>query len=127
MNCRNVKPLLTTYVDGEANGYERTLIEAHLGECQMCADEAARLRITRQRVQREIKNWAASAVPPPTAWEGLMLKITAEKESSAQSVAEPSSKPVNNRFWRGTLALSGIVKARLLKLIRLSLKLNQIL
>ncbi len=85
MNCRDVRPLLARYVDGEADRYQQTLIDQHLTVCNTCAAEVSQLRVTRQRVQREIKSWAAAAVPPATARERLLAKLAAEKDTPEQS------------------------------------------
>jgi hypothetical protein len=86
MNCRDVRPLLARYVDDEVSRDERTLIEQHLAECQNCSFEVSQLRVAHHRVQREIKNWAASTVPPTRAWERFIARLAAEKESSTLSV-----------------------------------------
>ena len=118
MNCRDVRSLLARYVDGEADRYEQTLIEQHLVECQTCAEEVSQLRVTRQRVRRELKSWAASAVPPATAWDRLMAKLAAEKETPAQAVVPIThpDNPINNTFRRGMalskrIVLAGLVMA----------------
>jgi hypothetical protein len=129
MNCRDVRPLLTRYVDGEADNYEQTLIEHHLGECPACAAEVAQLRLTRQRVQREIKSWAASALPPAAARERLLAKLAAEKGNPVQP-ALPITRPTNRwstRFRGGTnmirrFALTGLVTAVMAAALLLTFK-----
>lgn len=115
MNCRDVRPLLARYVDGEADRYQQTLIDQHLTVCNGCAAEVSQLRVTRQRVQREIKNWAASAVPPATARERLLAKLAAEKEAVV-----PIARPDNtlcNRFRGGTSKVRRIALAALVMMV----------
>ena len=103
MNCRDVRPLLARYVDGDTDGYEQTLLEEHLSACPHCTAEIAQLRLMRHRVQREIKRWAASAVPPARAWDRLMMKLTIEKETPAQAAMplKRSNKPFNKTVREG--------------------------
>jgi len=119
MNCRDVRPLLAHYVDRETDGYEQTLVEHHLVECQTCAEEVSQLRVTRQRVQREIKSWAALAVPPASAWDRLMTKLAAEKETPAQAVV-PITHP-DNTFRRGMALSKRIVLAGLMMAVMAAL------
>ena len=40
-NCRDVEPLKTPYVDGEAGAADRAAVDTHLGACGRCRDEVA--------------------------------------------------------------------------------------
>ena len=64
--------------------------------CKVCAAAVAELKMARQRVQREIKSWAASAVPPATARERLLAKLAAEKDTPVQTVRP--DKPFSKHF-----------------------------
>jgi anti-sigma factor RsiW len=46
--CREIEPLLASYVDGEASAAERGAIHAHLDQCGACRDAAADERTARQ-------------------------------------------------------------------------------
>jgi anti-sigma factor RsiW len=52
-SCRDIEPLMTAYVDGEASGAERSAVSDHLRECGRCraqaADEEAGRHIMRER------------------------------------------------------------------------------
>jgi anti-sigma factor RsiW len=53
--CRDLEPLFTSYVDGEAASPERETVEAHLEKCPPCRDRVAGERIARDvlRARRE--------------------------------------------------------------------------
>ncbi|MBA3872910.1 MAG: zf-HC2 domain-containing protein [Anaerolineae bacterium] len=114
MNCRDLRPLLARYVDGEVEGYEQTLIQQHLMSCKTCAAAVSELKMARQRVQREIKNWAASAVPPATARERLLAKLAAEKDTPVQTVRP--DKPFSKHF-SGAALLTRMIWVGLLVII----------
>jgi len=44
MNCDQIRPNLSAYLDGEVTDEERAQIEAHLATCSECADELAHLQ-----------------------------------------------------------------------------------
>ena len=115
MNCRDVRPLLARYVDGDTDGYEHTLLEEHLAECSACAGEVSQLRLTRQRVQREFKRWAASAVPPTSARERLLARLAAEKET-ATTMTHPGN-PIGGILSRKIALLRRIAFATLVTLL----------
>jgi anti-sigma factor RsiW len=48
-SCRDLEPLFTSYVDGEAAAGERASIDAHLERCPPC-----RTRVVRERAARQI-------------------------------------------------------------------------
>ncbi len=102
MKCRDLRPLLVRYVDGEVEGYEQILIQQHLMNCKACTAAVSELKLARQRFQREIKSWAASAVPPATARERLLAKLAAEKETPEQA-ADPDKRLFRNFGKTGLL------------------------
>lgn len=55
--CRQLRSLLTSYVDDEVTGAERHLLEDHLERCDACRIRVGRERAVRQRLQR----WSADA------------------------------------------------------------------
>lgn len=50
MNCQNVTPLLSAYVDNELSGGQQLAIREHLRHCASCEREAARLADTREQL-----------------------------------------------------------------------------
>jgi anti-sigma factor RsiW len=46
ITCRQAVALLTDYLDGALGPDDRALIEAHLGECESCAEHLRQIRIT---------------------------------------------------------------------------------
>jgi anti-sigma factor RsiW len=105
MNSRDVRPLLARYLEGEIDSYERTLIEQHLTECQGCTAEISQLRLTRRRVQRELKRWADSAVPPASARNRLLAKLTAEEASPSQPITRHHNVLSNRILYRRIMLL----------------------
>ncbi|MBI1279803.1 MAG: hypothetical protein GC179_16870 [Anaerolineaceae bacterium] len=122
MNCRDVKRCLAAYIDGEIKGYEQTLIEQHLAECKACHNDLVQMKITRQRVQKEIKKWAASAVPSASAWDRLIAKIAAEKETLAQphSISNNPLRPGTASVRR--LSLTALIMILIVFAVVLSIK-----
>lgn len=61
--CREVAPLFTPYVDGEASVPERARVEAHVGACGVCRDQVQAQRAAREalRTRRERVRACASA------------------------------------------------------------------
>lgn len=49
-NCRDIEPMLTPYVDGEAPAADRSEVHAHLEACPPCRDAAANERTAREVV-----------------------------------------------------------------------------
>jgi hypothetical protein len=47
MNCRQLEPLLTSFVDGEADAVTARQVEAHLAACAACRGHAAQERLLR--------------------------------------------------------------------------------
>lgn len=64
MNCHEVEPLLTPYVDGEVTPGDREGIAAHLAACRPCAARAAGEEAARRLVQLRGPR-LASAAPGP--------------------------------------------------------------
>ena len=84
--CPNER--LSGYLDGELPSAEAAAVEAHVGECQACADELAALR--------QLRELAAGLAAPPVsdaqwaaAWDCIARRI------SPAAPARPRS-----RLWR---------------------------
>ena len=86
MNCRKIKELLPSYLDGEQEDHERSLVEAHLQICQRCREEAQAMEISWNMLGevKEIKPdphyisrfWAG--VDKRTSWYEKILQQTRE-------------------------------------------------
>ena len=46
ITCRQAVGLMTDYLDGALGPDDRALVEAHLGECEGCAEHLRQIRIT---------------------------------------------------------------------------------
>jgi anti-sigma factor RsiW len=46
ITCRQAVGLMTDYLDGVLGPDDRALVEAHLGECEYCAEHLRQIRIT---------------------------------------------------------------------------------
>jgi len=46
ITCRQAVALMTDYLDGALSEDDRALVEAHLGECDACAEHLRQIRIT---------------------------------------------------------------------------------
>ena len=46
ITCRQAVALMTDYLDGTLGQDDRDLVEAHLGECESCAEHLRQIRIT---------------------------------------------------------------------------------
>ena len=46
ITCRQAVALMTDYLDGVLGPYDQALMQAHLAECESCAEHLRQLRIT---------------------------------------------------------------------------------
>ncbi len=46
ISCRQAVALMTDYLDGALGSYDQALMEAHLAECEGCAEHLRQIRIT---------------------------------------------------------------------------------
>jgi hypothetical protein len=83
MNCIQIQPLLTAYLDGEVTPSEKVMIQAHLSDCTACQQELTLLSTARNRVRTMLQHHAIHAVPSPQAWTRL--------EARLMKAAQPSS------------------------------------
>lgn len=63
MNCQEVEPLLTPYIDDEASAADRERVAAHLAGCRACAARAAKEHAARRLIQ--VRSRTLSAPAPP--------------------------------------------------------------
>jgi hypothetical protein len=78
MKCQEVIKLLVAYLDGEVTLSERTLIKAHLAECDACQEEMTALTALQRRVSQALQARAAQPVPSPQAWSHLQARLASE-------------------------------------------------
>jgi anti-sigma factor RsiW len=82
--CTRVRPLLSSYVDGEANVQERGEVETHVGCCEACASHLAFLKV----LTKALPAPPVAALPPglsariaagtyarPSLWERLLAAL----------------------------------------------------
>jgi anti-sigma factor RsiW len=110
MNCRQVRPLLETFADGELAPGEIIDVETHLDECEACA---AQLGFS-QAVQASVHNVVhADAEISPEFSARLESALLAEEQRAAAEVAEPQSlrKWFTRRNFGPTLAAAAVMVA----------------
>jgi len=82
--CTRVRPLLSSYVDGEASEAERGKVETHVGCCEACASHLAFLKV----LTKALPAPPVAALPPglsariaagtyarPSLWERLLAAL----------------------------------------------------
>ncbi len=61
MNCNDVKPLLSAFMDGELDKSQRAAIDAHVNACASCAASLQELKEVRDRIRNEAPYHSAPA------------------------------------------------------------------
>jgi anti-sigma factor RsiW len=84
--CRDLEPLLTPYVDGEATAGDRATIDEHLDRCPPCRDG-----VTGERTAREVLK-ARREELKVTASEGLKQRCAACLTVPASAGAAPARR-----------------------------------
>ncbi len=74
MECDEIRPLLSGYIDGVLSGAEQQAVELHLTACRTCAGELAELQQTVSRIRS-----LESPEPPPWLAAKVMARIRDEK------------------------------------------------
>ena len=86
IRCRQLRPLLTAYVDNELSGLERQRVEDHLAHCEECRRRMRRGAAVRQRLQRwsaESReagaplSWPAASATPDHRRVSMLLRVAA--------------------------------------------------
>lgn len=110
MKCREVRPALCAYLDGEVTSSERTLIDAHLSGCQECRREWAALSSRRGTLAGSLKSMGAQADPSPQAWIHLREAIAREPRPATNNtmLLLKGERPMKLR-WRIALGAAGAV------------------
>ncbi len=83
MNCTEIRPLLSSYIDGEATPEERTRVERHLLRCQDCHQALAEYRAIGSDI-------SALALPvPPASLRRDVWKAIEARESGKRVFGNP--------------------------------------
>ena len=83
MNCTDIRPLLSSYIDGEATPEERVRVERHLLRCQDCHQALAEYRAIGSDI-------SALAMPvPPASLRRDVWKAIEARESSRRVFGNP--------------------------------------
>ena len=91
MDCERIEELLSSLLEGELSGSEKSLVERHLATCQACSSLYSALQETRE---------ALLGFPEVEVSESLISKLTAIPEKkkkfsfSLDFVLKPSLQPV---------------------------------
>jgi hypothetical protein len=93
MNCREVRPRINAYLDGEVSPSEKKLIQAHLATCQSCQQELASLNHLQNTLRQQLKARAAQAAPSPQAWSLVQAALPKDRSK------EPNPKKVRLPFF----------------------------
>jgi len=85
MVCRNVRPKLNRYLDGELSAEERSRIEQHLGECKDCSEALEGLCAVAAAL--------AKAPAPPDVPNGFAERVM------AHAYRRTHTRPAVVRLW----------------------------
>ncbi|MBI2187261.1 MAG: zf-HC2 domain-containing protein [Acidobacteria bacterium] len=86
IRCRQLRSVLTAYVDDEISAGERLIVEDHLRQCDACRRRVRREGAVRRRLQRwsaEAREggaplaWPAGPGTPPPRRVGTVLRVVA--------------------------------------------------
>jgi hypothetical protein len=108
MKCREIRKALVAYLDGEIMRSERTLIDAHLGNCDSCSRELATLGSSRSTLAGSLKTMAAQVSPSPQAWIHLQASLAQQARSPEETTRflQKGDRPMRLR-WRIALGTAG--------------------
>ena len=67
MNCRNIQPLLSAFVDCELTGEQMLEVRRHLADCPECREEQAEMVLLKTMLS------GTPAVEPPEGFEDRLL------------------------------------------------------
>ena len=86
MNCTEVRPLLSSYIDGEATPEERVRVEHHISRCEDCHQALAEYRAIGSNIR---------AMPVPLAPAGLRRDVwrAIEAREGGRRITGPTSAP----------------------------------
>jgi hypothetical protein len=75
MDCKDIRELLTAYLDGEVTLEEKAYIETHLAGCPDCHAELEALSATQNNLRGALKSMAEEALPSPQTWEKIKGRL----------------------------------------------------
>jgi anti-sigma-K factor RskA len=100
--CREIRQLLGVYVVGAIDPAERSLVDEHLGQCQLCRDELAGLAglpAMLSRVPAADVEWLDTAVTELPA-------LQEPSEEMLASLLRKVSVKRRSRMWRSAMAVA---------------------
>ncbi len=124
MKCMEVNKLLVAYLDNEVTPSERTLIQAHLAECDACQQELAALAALQSRIGQFLQLRVAHAAPSPQAWSRLQARLAGEARPSSswlpawlQRLAPGVGRRITPIFQGGVTMKKGFTLATIAALV----------
>lgn len=100
MNCTNIRPLLSFYIDDEVTPEERAQVEYHLAHCEACKRQMAEYRAMRGEIR-------AMPLPMPPAalrrdvWRAIEAKQASPRIFSGTPVRDRIATPPRTQAQRG--------------------------
>src|SRR5262249_34860819 len=91
--CRDVEPLMTPYVDGEAQPADRASVDAHIKACPPC-----RAAVADERTAREVLH-ARREELRTSAPEMVRRRCAAHSASMRRPVEAPRTSGLGRRTW----------------------------
>jgi hypothetical protein len=107
LNCKDVKELLSEYMDNELTPEQAAEVQAHLDGCDACKEQLEELVRLHNSLKEALKTAAGDVVPPVNS-----LAIIKER-------AGMKSSSVKNGFWSRMSAPAGVALSLFLALITL--------
>lgn len=108
MNCAEIQPYLTSYLDREVTPGERHTIQAHLSTCPDCRAELAALAETQRQLKLHLQAQAAALTAPPDAWQTLQTRL--QRPAGELKSAHSAHLPRGARRW-ALVALAALILA----------------
>ncbi len=108
MSCDRVRRQLTSYLDGELEGSDGSVVRGHLRECAACREVAGEEAMLRDQLRQ-----LPTLDPPPSLWAGVQAQLAAAEVADAKRPAWRRAlarwAPVAPRFAAGTLVAAAAV------------------
>jgi anti-sigma factor RsiW len=109
MNCRQVRPLLETFADGELAPAETLDVEAHLDECEPCATQLLFVQSVQASVRSVVQADAVVSADFSARLERAML--AAEDRTVVQATPEARQRWFSRRNLGPSLAAAAVMVA----------------
>ncbi|MFA5060145.1 MAG: von Willebrand factor type A domain-containing protein [Candidatus Omnitrophota bacterium] len=94
---KKIQELISSYVDGEVSGQEKTLVEEHIKNCSMCMKQYNQLK----RISHSLKSWPDENISPDL--EQKIQKNLLDKKEREGSIMR------NNKRWASIASTVTIV------------------